>query len=206
MKCITEQILLKLNYKGKPNDDQRVVLLGGEKMFNLDDLAKYSPYYEVYWRKGFQEGSAEFGIEELQDAEKLYSLKMSENNWDYVELRMVLDSNVESAIENLNFKRSEKMSIRDKMVQLKVEFNEDEHRIKEYSNIDRNGLGKSDSITIIPEGMEIDFLNSFIEDYDKYGEVAGFDGKGYKVTITDFEIIKKEEAEAYEKNWWNNLK
>lgn len=60
-------------------------------MFNVADLAKYNPYYEVYWRKGSQEGSVGFGIEELCDAEELYSFKRDECNWDIVELRMILD-------------------------------------------------------------------------------------------------------------------
>lgn len=68
-------------------------------MFNVADLAKYSPYYEVYWRKGIQEGSAGFGIEELCDAEKLYNFKKSEGNWDYVELRMILDCDVKYSKE-----------------------------------------------------------------------------------------------------------
>lgn len=63
-------------------------------MFNVAGLAKYKPYYEVYWLKGSQENSAEFGEDELEDAEELYKFKKSNGNWDYVELRMVLECSV----------------------------------------------------------------------------------------------------------------
>lgn len=63
-------------------------------MFNVADLAKYEPYYEVYWRKGFQESSAGFGADELEDAEKLYNFKKKDERWDFVELRMVLECSV----------------------------------------------------------------------------------------------------------------
>ena len=50
-------------------------------MFNVADLAKYSPYYEVYWRKGFQESSDVFAVDDLEDAEKLYDFKKKDDRW-----------------------------------------------------------------------------------------------------------------------------
>lgn len=63
-------------------------------MFNVADLAKYDSFYEVYMRKGSQENSVGFGVEELDEAKKLYKFKKENGYWDYVELKIVLDFHV----------------------------------------------------------------------------------------------------------------
>lgn len=97
------------------------------------------------------------------------------------------------------------MSLKDKMVEILNEFDSSKHRIEELSSIDYNANGISESWSLMLKGHEIDFINSFIESYDKHGEIVGCDGKGYTVRVLDFNLIDLENVESkYKKQWWEN--
>jgi len=95
------------------------------------------------------------------------------------------------------------MSLKDKMNEILNKFDLNIHRIEELSAIDYNANGVSENWSLMLEGKEVEFINSFIKDFDKYGELVGCDGKGYTVRILDFELITIEEAnKKYKKQWW----
>lgn len=62
-------------------------------MFNVADLAKYSPFYEVRWFNVEEqiEGTETYDLDDLKSAENLYKFRLEQDTWDFVELKMVLD-------------------------------------------------------------------------------------------------------------------